>query len=67
MSGMVLTCEKLIGNGKKNCTKVLTMIRSAIEATEGGDFLGEWEESNLEEQGEEDEKDEEEGEDSGRD
>ena len=33
--GIVSTCEKLIGNGKKNPTKALAKIKSVIEILEG--------------------------------
>ncbi|CAM9842433.1 unnamed protein product, partial [Choristocarpus tenellus] len=32
VAGIVWTCEKLVGNGKKIPIKVLTVLRSAIEA-----------------------------------
>ncbi|CAM9811834.1 unnamed protein product, partial [Choristocarpus tenellus] len=41
MAGIVSTCEKLVGNGKKIPTKVLTVLRSAIETRERGGFVGE--------------------------
>ncbi|CAM9785975.1 unnamed protein product, partial [Choristocarpus tenellus] len=41
MAGTVLTCKKLVGNGKKIPTKLLTVLRSAIEARERGGFVRE--------------------------
>ena len=54
--GIVSTCEKLIGNGKKIPTKVMAKIKSAIEASQGvSSFLREPGKSNTGgEQGEED-------------
>ena len=55
--GIVSRCEKLIGNGKKNPTKVLAKIKSAIEASQGvSSFLREPGKSNN--GGERDEEDE---------
>ena len=57
MAGIMSTCEKLIGSGKKTTSKMLANIKSAIEALEGvGSFLGEPGKSNVGKRGEEDEE-----------